>query len=504
MRLFLILACLGSGLILPRTATAADRTPEPDAPVSEAGSQSQLAVVLLDSPAVFSANFPDMDTFSAWMAGPLAACNAAVAAEKRPPAVLVQVALRKHGDPVIEVAGKPRLSGSLERKLRAAFAHVAPLRPPVCDLAFRFQTQGTQDNPVSEGASYRPRVLTPDETADAAFAKANLAGQLAILRAWAADQGLPLLSATAAGVDEKFAGVRNIGRTLSTVDFTETQSVGTLFYGNPDFWRGLIEMVPGNQLVGAMPALACAANGEIDRAATLSAIIVQFAQEETVARGVLTRLRAMIEPFQHQLATEIGRGIKFHERHQYDRAIEVYKDVLAIYPDSAWAHYERFFSTFAKTTPNAATAAGEGPNPLWDEAAPEIYRCNPLYETQFAGMRGKTMGAMFDRLTLRLLAGKPGEDPGERFGTVAEVAMHLEDYGPAAQIYWLLLAIKQAPKYQILPAKEPTMLTTNEVLSRFLYCLEKLGVTNVKQSFRGDFPEDFADLDRQLAAWRSQ
>ena len=68
-------------------------------------------------------------------------------------------------------------------------------------------------------------------------------------------------------------------------------------------------MAPGNQLIGALPALMFAANGEVDQATMISGILVQFSMEETLARVVLLRLRQRIVAFNQQLAEEINRGI---------------------------------------------------------------------------------------------------------------------------------------------------------------------------------------------------
>jgi hypothetical protein len=49
-----------------------------------------------------------------------------------------------------------------------------------------------------------------------------------------------------------------------------------------------------------------------------------------------------------------------------------------------------------------------------------------------------------------------------------------------------------------------TDLTVEQKLTRYLYCLEKLGVTDLKKNFKDDFSAAFARLDRELAAHRRQ
>jgi hypothetical protein len=494
-----VLHCVLALAASMRPAEAAE--PQPG---TGGGGAPELAIVLLSPEPVVSANFPDAEEFSSWLNPVLDACRHALAAEKKPPALVVQISLRKNGDPVFELAGKPALSSSLTKRLRTALAALPRLRSPVSDLALRIQTPAQTNDPVKEATAFTPRLRTPDEVADAAFAQADLAGKLVLLRTWAREHGLPLLVHAAERVDERFVGVRNTGRVVRALDWSAPVSVEQQLYSNPDFWRGIVEMAPGNQLIGALPAMVFAANGEIDPAGTLSGLLVQFSMEDTLARVVLLRLRQRISAFNQQLNAEINRGIKLHERKQYDRAIAVYQKVLAAYPRSAWARYEIFFSTATKRGLTKGLGLAENSNALWEEAAAEIYQINPLYEVQFAGTRGSTMGAMFDRLTLRTMGAKAIDDPGERFGTIAEVAMHLGAYGQAAQVYWVLLHTKFGPKTRIMPANEASPLTTNDVLARFLYCVEQLGVTSLKENFQGDFPEEFAVIERELANWRSQ
>ena len=51
---------------------------------------------------------------------------------------------------------------------------------------------------------------------------------------------------------------------------------------------------------------------------------------------------------------------------------------------------------------------------------------------------------------------------------------------------------------------QPVVLSKEDVLARYLYCLEKLGVPQWKGEFEGDFTAAFRQLDASLAAHRGQ
>jgi hypothetical protein len=111
---------------------------------------------------------------------------------------------------------------------------------------------------------------------------------------------------------------------------------------------------------------------------------------------------------------------------------------------------------------------------------------------------------MLDRLVLHRLANKPPEDFGERIGSFADMAMRLEDYGTAALLYWSALGTSQPLKGLSFLNDQPVPLEKDDVLARYLYCLEKLGVPDWKGEFEGDFTASFARLDSALAAHRRQ
>ena len=133
-----------------------------------------------------------------------------------------------------------------------------------------------------------------------------------------------------------------------------------------------------------------------------------------------------------------------------------------------------------------------------------MYRCNPLYNAQFGATRGVSASAVVDRLVLHRLANKPPENFGERLGGFADVALRLGDYGTAALIYWSAITNNETLQGLSFLDDRPVALTKEDVLARYLYCLEKLGVPEWKGEFEGDFAPSFRQLDASLAAHRGQ
>jgi hypothetical protein len=490
-----LLRCLFLALALCTSTSAA---PESTVPAPE-----PMAVVFVTSEAVLRENYPAPSVLADWLKPVLATCDAAVAAEPTHPDLLVQITLRPDAPPAYEIAGNPPLDGTFVTALRARLALLSDHRAPVCAVCVRVQTPGHTDHPLAEAAGFTPRLLPPDEAALNRFIAADLATQYRELRVWARTFALPLLAHRAAHVDPQFTGVVNTGRALAALAPDAPLSVAQLLFRRPDFWRGLMETAPGDPLVAALPAVLHAAAGEIDQASTQLSLVLSFSRDGPLGRQILNELAARVGPFRRQLTVEMERGIAQHEQGKFNGAIACYQGVLAAYPNSAWARYELFFSTVTRDGLDSKKQIKRAAK-LWNQVAPEIYRCNPLYDSQFGAERGRNAGAMLDRLILHRLANKPPEKFGEKIGSFADAALRLECYGPAAQLYWSAIGTKH--EYMGLSFRDdhPVPLTKQDLLARYLYCLEKLGVPDWKGEFEGDFTASFHQLDASLAAHRGQ
>jgi hypothetical protein len=302
---------------------------------------------------------------------------------------------------------------------------------------------------------------------------------------------IPTLAANARQADEKFLGVRHMAALLPTLDYHQPLAVDALAFRNSDYWRGVMEMVPGNHLVAAIPVFLFAANGELDQANRLGNILLTFSAKGAIADNLLREFSDRYQSYRKLLESEINRGIALHDRGHYREAIALYRAILSADPFSAWARYELFFSTLHSGGPQAMLEEMKK-KALWNAAAEEIYHSDPLYAVQFSAQRGKNFGALRDRLDLRLLSEKPPKEPAQYVSQYADLALKLEAYSYAAHLYWFSLGAKE------------TDLPFEQKLARFLYCLEKLGVSDLKSTFKGDFPSAFDLLDRELAAHRNQ
>ncbi len=462
-----------------------------------------LALVFVTPNTILAENFPRPTLLSDWLKPLLAAAEAALTAHPNPPGILIQITLRPDLPPRFELAGRPVLPPALAADLQSRLAALPDLRAPLCPVCVRVQTPGGTASPLTEAATFIPRLFPPEEAALNRYINADLATQYQELRAWSRTYALPVLVHHMSRSDAQYAGVLALGRTLAELPPEAPIDVDRLAYRNPDYWRGVMEMAPGDLLIAALPVYLHAAAGDIDRASTLLGLLHAFGRDGTLAHQLLAEFAARLGPFRRQLTTAVQDGVSAQDAGRPADAIARHERVLAAYPNSAWARYELFFSTATRDGIDTKKKR-KRINKLWEETAPVIYRSNPLFTSQYAATRGKTVSALLDRLIIHRLANKPPEDPGERLGSFADAALRLEDYGTAALVYWASLGTDQTLKGLSFRNDEPVALAKEDVLARYLYCLEKLGVPEWKGEFEGNFTAAFRQLDAALAAHRAQ
>jgi hypothetical protein len=172
----------------------------------------------------------------------------------------------------------------------------------------RLQSETGGGDPFAIAKSFKPALATPEDVALKSFAKAPLADKARQLRAWAQTEAVPVLARLASSVDEKFAGVRQTGAAVIAVDLGATIDVQALTFRAPAFWRGTMEMAPGNQLIGALPALLFAANGQFDRANSILTALVALSDRSALGTALLVQLKARIDLLDAAIRTEIERG----------------------------------------------------------------------------------------------------------------------------------------------------------------------------------------------------
>ncbi len=246
-----------------------------------------------------------------------------------------------------------------------------------------------------------PEIVSPMDIVKREYEKADLKTKLDLNKNWAINEVVPIMAAYEVKVEEKFVGVRELGKLCETTDFTRSQDINKLTNHNNNYWRADVEMNRGNQLVPATKIFMHMTQGEFDYAYKYAEFIKMFASPKTNANDYLEELLWRLDLFNNDLKKEINLGIEEHDKGNYEKAIEVYDRILKVYPGSAWARYEKYYSENARDLKKGKIKADDRSG--WDKAKVEIYRYNPLYSMDVRASNAREGYLMFRRQEINTL-----------------------------------------------------------------------------------------------------
>lgn len=385
----------------------------------------------------------------------------------------ILVVVHKTGLPTYACYSKPKLDKNQQEKI-------------LKDLN-QIQIENTKlvDFPILISLNTKGGVIDYDNYEDpikkqyTVYEGADLQTKLNLIKDYAINEVLPVLSAYQVIVDDKFDGVKKFGQTVASTNFNEPQNIDALTSANKNYWRANMEMNVGNQLIPITKIFMLASQGELDYAQKYSEIIPAYSDPKTTSDRYLKEINYRINLFNRELEKQIGNGIAEHDKGNYQNAIKIYDEILRVYPNSSWALYEKYYSDNAKKLSEKKITNDDRED--WDKAKVEIYKHNPMYTMDVRASNGREGYLLFRRQEVSTLF-KKKEDRLKDVFKYAEIATDLGIYDFAAQLFWLTATFNE---------KDP-----QESINNYLYCLNKLGEQELKSNFKGDFNKIFESIEK--------
>lgn len=496
-RLFSAVAVLSAVLLggdEPRKGQAPGAAPGPGrqagaAQTKKAGEKKkvEVAIVFLTEMNIVQLTV-EVDPLVKWVRPAIATVEKRFEGDAARRIVVIQATLHRDRPAEVEVAGQPALSDAEAKELRLALDPAKAPRTRVVDCTFRVVAKVNGGpagiaGPTDPNLRLVPPLETPDERRIAAFRAAKTAEKLAMIRRWARNEALPILGATASGADAKYEGVRALGKTIqefSPPEVTPRFDVPSLTDHNPAYWRAMVEMVPGEPLVPMVRIALHAANGELDRARRYVSVASFFDANKSASSRLLGDFREMMRLFYKDVESRISEGIAVNDKGKLDEAMAVYEGVLRDYPGSAWARYEQVQTWMAMAQKEGKPVANALAD--WPAARDAILGADPLYEmlTQAQGPE-ETYGLVL-RIEIRTLF-KDRKKTVQDVIRYADIAQDLGDFGFAAFLYWNMVGRVKEEQF-----------SQRELIERFLFCLDELGVKTIHENFKGDHAARFARM----------
>lgn len=387
--------------------------------------------------------------------------------------VLVMVTIHSDKDATITTFSNPQVENAIMSDIQAKIAaHTSP-RSKFNEYSFLVIAK------INEGVGKPlPAEFLPYQQKIAAFEKLSLYEKQQDIQLWIKTDILPLLAHYETNVDSVYKGVLSIGNLVNEGNYLQ-ETIDHLTDENPDYWRATMEMSKGNQLIPFTKACMLLANGEFDKARRLLDLIRYFYNETTLPAKLDDQIADKLDRYTKELGDEINIGIGFHDAGKYDEAIKQYENLLKDHPNSAWLNYELYFSK--------AAAAGTMDLDLneWNVAKKIIYACDPMYPINAQAKTAKEGYEFYRRMQINELFSS-NEELRSDIVKYADIALDLECYGFAAQIYWLALSHLKAEDYD-----------DRDMLAHFLYCIDKLGDKETIANFKDDYSKKFRKIEAE-------
>lgn len=326
--------------------------------------------------------------------------------------------------------------------------------------------------------AYYPEIKPQFDEEIGAFIQLDLKGKTQAIKDWAINEAFPLLAYYETNVDPQFEGVQNCGKMLDQKKYAST-TTRQLTDENMDYWRANMEMSGGNQLLPLTKLCIHLYNGELDKAKNMLFIIQYFSDKETLGYILEEKIEAMLSLYTQELTSEINKGIALHDAKKYDKAVTHYQALLKQAPNSAWLNYELFFSQAGDLSDM------DNRKELWNKAKNKIYDCDPMYHMNVQANSGKEGYLMFRRQEVQNLFQTQDKFDADLIN-YADIALELENYSYAAQLYWLVLGYVAEEKHD-----------DRNMIAHFLYCIDKLGDTYLKDNFKIDTKKAFKKIEQE-------
>jgi len=223
----------------------------------------------------------------------------------------------KEGKTTIELYSNPKLKSTVEKDFLNKITALKQVNTKIVDFTVLLLANSS-DEKTSEDF---PDLLYPKERMKQTYEAAELKTKLELNKSWAIAEVLPVLTAFETTVDDKFVGVKNFGKLVAETNFTTTQNISILTSNNSDYWRAVMEMEKGNQLIPVTKIAMMITQGELDYAFKYLELLGAFSNPETVSDSYLKEMSWRLRTFNEQLNNQISNGITQHDNGNYEKQL---------------------------------------------------------------------------------------------------------------------------------------------------------------------------------------
>ncbi|MBU2528981.1 hypothetical protein KKF70_06330 [bacterium] len=263
-------------------------------------------------------------------------------------------------------------------------------------------------------------------------------------------------------VDAQYKAIIKYGRVLRDLDLTKVLNPETITVRNPDFWLANMEMSAADPSIPMTCASLYALKGNLNRAKNWVFVGAPGMAQQHHAN--FNYLWDYLKAVQNSQGAGISRGVKYHDKGDYSKAIEIYNEVIENFPLCVLAYYEKSFSMLMMDK--------DGSESEREELYSTIRDIDPFYFEAYQGSNKEVLEKMRILVSevMPFLQLDKAEDSYKKFAYGCE-KMGIHDF--AAQAFLKLMYSENS----------------EEMMVHFFYNLKQLGLGSlVDRSLKGDLP----------------
>jgi len=328
---------------------------------------------------------------------------------------------------------------------------------------------GCPDNEVT----FQPEFDYPSDKRSDEFSALSLSEKVVKLREWVSEEVLPLLAYYESIVDVNFSGVRGIADDLEEKKYL-TESAVTLTELNSTYWNAILEMSTGYQLIPFTKVCLHIMHDEYPQASRLLKVISLFSNEDSLPFALHDELYDKLGGLMGELKKLVDDCSAIRRTDGADSAFKKIEELKIQFPKSPQVVFEYYMNRLLP----------KGKKKEWAKANMEVSECDRLFYPRVVPSDREQAY----RFSSNTESSELFRDPNHvrpNLVSYADIALDLGEYGLAAQTYWLILNYFD---------KENDY-NNRDILAHFLYCLNKLGHSEILEKFKGDFTKKFEIID---------
>jgi len=291
---------------------------------------------------------------------------------------------------------------------------------------------------------------------------------------WPIKELIPTMSLVFAEVDSEYSEIREFSEILKDYDIYFKKPVESITDSSTIYWNSVLEMAPSDYSIIITKILLYISHGEFGYAKRLIDLVKLFPYEACLAQEYLHEIDLLLGIYQKTLEDKILKGIQAYDQGNYDLALDRFIKIVAVDPSSAWCWHELLLT---KKTLNFFDADEDDYNSL-------VYHADPLYPMGLEARNAIEGFHMERRMRINELFQNPDSLLID-LTQYSEIALDVGQYGMSAEICWLVLPFLPNEKGQ-------------QMLNVFLFCLEQMGVSEIKTNFKGEHELRFYRVEESI------